>query len=192
MKRDYNSKKKVTIAVLSLVVVCLVVGLVYVMGTMNNEPPALPVESKPPVETEIVVPEIKPESKPSEGSTAADDTPDTSTDINVEKPSDDKPKTPEEATPPAEQPKTEDDEDRTPPPAESGKDHEFTPEAPDKKPEYTPEQSKPDSKPDQPQGGEKKDGQIYVPGFGWIQDEGGGSDVKDAPNAGTGDKVGDM
>jgi hypothetical protein len=26
----------------------------------------------------------------------------------------------------------------------------------------------------QPQGGETKDGKIYVPGFGWIEDEGGG------------------
>lgn len=28
----------------------------------------------------------------------------------------------------------------------------------------------------QPQGGDKKDGQIYVPGFGWIKDEGGGGE----------------
>lgn len=191
MKKDYNSKKKTTIVALSLVAVCLVVGLVYVMGTMNNKPPALPVESKPPVETEIVVPEIKPESKPSEGNTAVDDTTDTSTDTNVEKPSDDKPKTPEEATPPAEQPKTEDDTDRTPPPAESGKDHEFTPEAPDKQPEYKPEQTQPDSKPDQPQGGDKQDGKIYFPGFGWVE-EGGENSQGSAPNAGTGKPVGDM
>jgi len=26
----------------------------------------------------------------------------------------------------------------------------------------------------QPQGGETKDGKIYVPGFGWIDDNGGG------------------
>lgn len=28
--------------------------------------------------------------------------------------------------------------------------------------------------PQEPTGGEKKDGKIYVPGFGWIEDEGGG------------------
>lgn len=28
----------------------------------------------------------------------------------------------------------------------------------------------------QPQGGDKKEGQIYVPGFGWIKDEGGGGE----------------
>lgn len=29
----------------------------------------------------------------------------------------------------------------------------------------------------QPQSGDKKDGQIYVPGFGWIKDEGGGGEA---------------
>ncbi len=29
----------------------------------------------------------------------------------------------------------------------------------------------------QPQSGDKKDGQIYVPGFGWIEDEGGGGEA---------------
>ncbi len=29
---------------------------------------------------------------------------------------------------------------------------------------------------DEPQGGDTKDGQIYVPGFGWIKDEGGGGE----------------
>ncbi|KXL53809.1 hypothetical protein CLNEO_10350 [Anaerotignum neopropionicum] len=30
---------------------------------------------------------------------------------------------------------------------------------------------------EQPQSGDKKDGQIYVPGFGWIKDEGGGGEA---------------
>lgn len=194
MKKDYNSKKKATIAALSLVAVCLVVGLFYFVGNMGNEPP-LPTESKPPIETEVIVPEIKtdvkPESTPTEGNTAADST-DKSTDTDVEKPSDGKPKTPEQATPPTEQPKTEDGKDRTPPPAESGKDHEFTPEDSDKKLEYKPEQTQPDSKPDQPQGGDTRpDGSVYVPGFGWVEDEGENSQGS-APNAGTGKPVGDM
>lgn len=189
MKKNYDSKKKATIAALSLVAVCLVVGLFYFMGTKGNEPP-LPTQSKPPVETEVVVPEIKVESKPTEGNTSVDNS-GTSTDTNVEKPSDDKPKTPQEATSPAEQPKTEDGKDKTPPPAQSGKDHEFTPENPDKKPEYKPEQSKPNENTSQPKDGDKKDGQIYIDGFGWIEDEGENTQT-DGDFEITGEKVGDM
>lgn len=44
-----------------------------------------------------------------------------------------------------------------------------------------------------PQGGEKRsDGAIYVPGFGWIEDSGEANSTTVAPNAGTGDAVGDM
>lgn len=44
-----------------------------------------------------------------------------------------------------------------------------------------------------PQGGEKRsDGAIYVPGFGWIEDSGETNSTTVAPNAGTGDAVGDM
>ena len=46
---------------------------------------------------------------------------------------------------------------------------------PEKPPEYTPEQKKPNKEPEKPTGGEKKDGQIYVPGFGWMEDKGTGS-----------------
>ena len=44
---------------------------------------------------------------------------------------------------------------------------------PSKPPEYKPEDTTV-SKPAEPKGGEKKDGKIYVPGFGWIEDNGGG------------------
>lgn len=188
MKKDYNSKKKATIVALSLVAVCLVVGLVYVMGTMNNEPPALPVESKPPVETEIVVPEIKPESTPStEAPTVSETQPETSSQPTTTtpptsgdvaaKPSEGKPKSPSVATPPAEKPKETDKQAPV--------------ENPDDNGNCQPEQ-KPQQEQNQPQGGEKEDGKIYVPGFGWIEDEGGGSNVHEAPNAGTGDQIGDM
>ena len=47
------------------------------------------------------------------------------------------------------------------------------------------------STPDAPQGGGKP-GQIYVPGFGWMDDPGTGSGtVENAPNAGTGDVIGE-
>lgn len=44
---------------------------------------------------------------------------------------------------------------------------------PSKPPEYKSEDTT-KSKPSEPKGGEKKDGQTYVPGFGWVKDEGGG------------------
>ncbi|MEG2020264.1 MAG: DUF6550 family protein [Oscillospiraceae bacterium] len=49
---------------------------------------------------------------------------------------------------------------------------------PDKKPEYTPEEVKPENnkpqKPSEPAGGTIKDGMIYMPGMGWLPDEGVG------------------
>lgn len=49
--------------------------------------------------------------------------------------------------------------------------------------------------PQEPAGGDKKDGKIYVPGFGWIEDEGGGVEQETVGNEGdelTGNKVGQM
>ena len=54
-------------------------------------------------------------------------------------------------------------------------------------PEHTPQ-----PEPEQPQAGAKQDGKIYVPGFGWVEDKGGGSEVHEAPNAGTGKPIGEM
>ena len=55
---------------------------------------------------------------------------------------------------------------------------------------YTPPADTPKS--NEPQGGSKKDGQIYVPGFGWIDDvgEGQGSTADDMYE--NGNKIGDM
>jgi len=44
-----------------------------------------------------------------------------------------------------------------------------------KPPEYKPEDTTV-TKPSEPMAGEKKDGKIYVPGYGWIKDEGGGGE----------------
>lgn len=183
MKKDYSIKKKAAIAALSIVAVCLAGGLFYYTSTMGGQPQETPVESTAPVDTQVVVPEIKPEATPNaaqtESNTLEADPSETQAESSQEtaapassetqaqsKPSDGKPKSPTEATPPSNPPaKTE---------QESGKNSNSTQEQ------------------KQPQGGEKQDGKIYVPGFGWIEDEGGGSDVHEAPNAGTGEPVGDM
>jgi len=80
------------------------------------------------------------------------------------KTSDDKPKTPAEATPPA-----------TPPAETEGSTSSTT---------VQPETSAPQS------GDTNSSGQIYIPGFGWVENEGGGVEVEEAPNAGTGEKIG--
>lgn len=63
---------------------------------------------------------------------------------------------------------------------------------PNQVPTYTPEQTNPQP-PAAPSGGATRPGQIYVPGFGWIADEGGGG--VGTPTDGDGDpnkQVGDM
>lgn len=45
----------------------------------------------------------------------------------------------------------------------------------------------------EPKGGEKKDGKIYVPGFGWVKDNGGGTEVKPVDDMyENGNKIGEM
>ena len=55
---------------------------------------------------------------------------------------------------------------------------------PDEEPTYEPEQIKikqqPETPSDTPKHGEKKDGMIYINGFGWIKDEGGGGRAEHA------------
>jgi len=181
MKKDYSTKKKAAIAALSIVAVCLAGGLFYYTGTMGGQPQETPVESTAPMETQVVVPEIKPEATPKTAQTDSNTSEADPSEIPSEpsqetaapagsetpaqsKPTDGKPKSPTEATPPSD------------PPAETNQGS----------------GNSSNSTPEQPQGGEKQDGKIYVPGFGWIEDEGGGSDVHEAPNAGTGEPVGDM
>ena len=44
-----------------------------------------------------------------------------------------------------------------------------------------------------PQGGDTKDGQIYLPGFGWVKDEGGGGEGTTADDMyENGNKIGEM
>lgn len=185
MNKEYNKKKKVTIIVLSLAAICLAGGLFYYMGTLDNaEPPVAQTESQPDTEAEVVVPEIKTEDTPSTNSEfdssdvteATDGTPSVTGDVQ-EKPSANKPKSPSEATPP------------TKAPAETDK---APVENPDTSGTCQPENT-PQTETNQPQSGDKNSsGAIYVPGFGWVEDSGEENTTTVAPNAGTGEKVGDM
>ena len=54
------------------------------------------------------------------------------------------------------------------------KDEEAT-KNPDTPPAYDKEQTTVEPKSSEPKSGDKKDGKVYIPGFGWVKDEGGGS-----------------
>jgi len=179
MKKDYNTKKKMMIGGLSLVAVCLVVGLLYFSGAAGRQAKTPATTSSTSSEPEVVVPETtQPEATlPEESGTTGKDTISSSQSETSaapassaaqsqtqSKPSDGKPKTRSEATPPA-----------TAPDKSSGS------------------SSKGSTKQNQPQGGEKRsDGAVYVPGFGWVENSGEQNRTESAPNAGTGDPVGDM
>lgn len=211
MKNDYNKKKRTVIITLSALAVCLTVGLFWYMGILGStQPLAAQPESQTERESTVAVPETKLESTP-EPIAAASETvleaenmpvpettpepesmpepdskpePESTTVAGTvkrdvkEKPSDGKPKSPEEATPPSE-------------PPEDTPESDIPIENPDAGGQCQPEHT-PQPEAEQPQGGEKQNGQIYVPGFGWIEDHGGGSEVHEAPNAGTGKPVGEM
>ena len=185
MNKEYNKKKKITIIALSLAAICLAGGLFYYMGTLDNaEPPVSQTESQPDTKAEVIVPEIKPESTTSANSItdssdtteATDGTPSVTGDVQ-EKPSANKPKSPSETTQPTEAP-METDKAPVENPDTSGT----------CQPEHTTQ-----SDTNQPQSGDKNSsGAIYVPGFGWVEDSGEENTTTVAPNAGTGEKVGDM
>ena len=64
------------------------------------------------------------------------------------------------------------------PPEPPKTEHEEMHANPDKEPTYEPEQTEvkpqPETPSDTPKHGDKKDGMIYINGFGWVVDEGGG------------------
>ena len=84
---------------------------------------------------------------------------------------------PEEPAPP-ELPDTAHRDDENPDPEEIPTDIALT--NPDKKPDVTPPPVEPDKpKSDEPKSGDTNDnGEIYIPGFGWVKNEGGGTIVE--------------
>lgn len=189
MKKDYSTKKKMTIAALSIVAVCLAGGLIYYTSTMGVQPQEIPAESTDPVETQVVVPEIN------TGTTAEDtkddesvivspskkieeEQPDVKNEISAapsanetqsqknKKPSDGKPKSPKEVTPPAESP----DEATTPTESPIEKETSASTEKTDKAGQSSTEKtSQADTKQDS---GTSSSNSVYVPGFGNIEPSG--------------------
>ncbi|MBU5439740.1 hypothetical protein KQI42_17125 [Tissierella sp. MSJ-40] len=124
-------------------------------------------------EDEIIVPPIKTPDTQSTNKNGVDKGTEQTIQKNAEKP---KEPTKEQLTDPTQKPNGE---KVTEPPVNV--DHEKV-----EKPEELPKQK------DEPKGGDKKDGKIYVPGFGWIDDIGEGEGTKAEDMYENGNKVGNM
>jgi hypothetical protein len=183
-----KTKKRLTIAGVSVLGLALLVAIGMQFAKTPDKPDTLPQteQGSSSVTSEVQPPEVvvtPPNNTPSQPV----ETLPPQTDLPEQKLQTD-PVKPE----PPENPKAADGTDRTP---SSDEDHDFTPESPDAPPAYKPEdtEKKPTPSPEsKPQGGEVKDGKIYVPGFGWIDDvgEGQGSTADDMYE--NGNKIGDM
>ncbi|MBW4085264.1 hypothetical protein HYD27_28490 [Paenibacillus sp. S150] len=70
------------------------------------------------------------------------------------------------------------------------------PQTPASTPKYEVKDTEPNKKTDEPKAGDKNSkGQVYFPGFGWVEDQGGGTQGTTVGNDGdelTGNKVGSM
>lgn len=192
MKKEYDKKKKLVILVLVVVAVCLAGGLCFYLMKIGTptEPEKEPVQQAT-EQMEVTVPEIDitKESESLEGtkSEAAENSgqeteqPET-VDIHTgsEQGGDDsgKSQTKEDAQPPAEKPEVK-DTDAT--------------ENPGQPPQYEPEVTEPEQKPEEPAGGSTNDsGQVYVPGFGYV-DQPGAPQGESAGSDGDWNKqIGDM
>lgn len=176
MKKEYDKKKKLVIFILAAVAVCLAGGLCFYLIRIGTpkEPEKEPVQQVI-EQMEVTVPEIditkeadsleeketeEPESSEQETEQPESSEPETA-DIHVgsEQGGDDgeKPQTKEEAQPPAEKPEMNDTD---------------AIEKPEQPPQYEPEVTEPEQ-PEEPAGGTTNEaGQIYVSGFGYIDDPG--------------------
>lgn len=176
MNKESKNNKKLLIAGLSALCLCLVVGLFAYLGGMGGEVADPEIIDMLPDATPVSVAEIEPVTEPAT-------TPDVIEVQPIITPQEDstqeadRVKTPEEATPP-ESPLVEDEEELV---------------NPAQTPTYTPEQTQPSANSGTPQGGDtNSSGQVWVPGFGWVTPTNEPNTQETAPNAGTGDPVGDM
>ncbi len=173
MNKDFNNKKKLTIAGLVVVAVALVGGIYHFTTNTNADVPADD-ETEIEEQLDVVVPDldnvivIDPSILNGEKEDVSDDV---EVKVEVETPSTTKPATKEEAVAPT---------DDTPPVVNDQGEEEVKVYEPNK-----PSESAPSS------GDTNSSGDIYVPGFGYIPYEGSNSNI-DAPNAGTGEIIGSM
>lgn len=197
MKMTDKKKRGALIAGLSLLCVCLICGLFIHLDNMADTPqPALPIHSQQPDGESVSVPDISaPEVQtvtpitPAESSAPAADDPAVKVppikDGPVSAPSQVQG---DKGTAAQRQQEKENAAPPSAPPDELGDDAEYGVQ-PEHNPETTPPPVNP---PQEAQGGDtRSDGAIYVPGFGWVENSGENTQTI-APNAGTGEIVGEM
>lgn len=171
MKKEYDKKKKLVIFILAAVAVCLAGGLCFYLVRIGTpkEPEKEPIQQAT-EQMEVTVPEIDitketealEETRAEETESSGQETEQPEiVDIHTgsEQGGDDsgKPQTKEDAQAPEERPQIADTEAET---------------DPDQPPQYEQEDTEP-KQPEEPAGGTTNDaGQIYVPGFGYIDDPG--------------------
>lgn len=171
MNKNYKNKKRIAIIILSILAVCLAVGLVWYVGTMGKAELPLVEPEVPETETTVTVPEIdttgtieperEPEAEAEEtqmeteelftGETSGEETATVPAETQPVR-TDGKPQSLKDAVPP------------TAPPAET--ESTAAVENPDGDGNCQPEHT-------QPQGGDTDPaGAVYVPGFGYIESSG--------------------
>lgn len=187
MKKEYDKKKKLLIFILTAVAVCLAGGLCFYLVKIGTpkEPEKEPVQQVT-EQMEVTVPEIditkESEALEETKSEAAESSESETVDIHAgsEQGGDDSEKshTKEDAQPPAEKPEVKDTD---------------AAENPEQPPQYDPEVKEPEQKPEEPAGGSTNDGgQVYVPGFGYV-DQPGAPQGESAGSDGDWNKqIGDM
>lgn len=169
MKDTKNKTKKWALVACAMLVCGILTGLIY----QQFQPPGI-VDEPPVSSSEASQPESKSEDElvfvPNPQTPPASSTPESgngissaeslrgSTDQTIQP----DPVKPEQISPPEEKPEVEDED---------------TLKNPEQKPEYKPEdKQKPSSTPDDPKNGDTNNGKIYVEGFGWIENHGGGGE----------------
>lgn len=209
MKKEYDKKKKLVILILAAVAVCLAGGLWFYLAK-NGKP------SEPDKETmqdsagqvEVTVPEIEvpettetPEETESPKETEAPeetDAEESGTDgedpeqagSEESEPADsrsdeaqigagsEEPQTREDAQAPSEKPEVIDGD---------------SVENPEQPPQYEPEVTEPEQKPEEPAGGSTNgSGQVYVPGFGYVDPPGAAQGESAGSNGDWDKQIGDM
>lgn len=197
MKKEYEKKKKLVVIILAVAAVCLAGGLCLYLAKIGTaaEPDT---EALPEVtgQQEVTVPEIDipeqtaapGETKPVKTENGGEETgPAQSRELETAGGRTDRdqaggesenPRTREDAQPPSEKPEP------------TGGDAAGSPEQP---PQYEPEVTEPEQKPEEPAGGAANgNGQVYVPGFGYV-DQPGAAQGESAGSSGDWDKqIGDM
>lgn len=167
MNKNYKNKKRIAIIILSILAVCLAVGLVWYVGTMGKAELPLVEPEVPETETTVIdttgtiEPEREPEAEAEEtqmeteelitGETSGEETATVPAETQPVR-TDGKPQSLKDAVPP------------TAPPAET--ESTAAVESPDGDGNCQPEHT-------QPQGGDTDPaGAVYVPGFGYIESSG--------------------